>query len=1185
MARALILVLCLLALLPTPPEAAAATASLVRDIDPRRAEPGSGGAFGPLLSIGDKALFLAFEGGSGGELWVSDGSPLGTSLVRDLCSNGSCPFSPTFLGVLQGGVGILQVPMDVGGERWTEIWRSDGTRQGTRRLTAGNKGGPEPCPGPPQPAPVSIGTAVLFAGFDFATGCEPWATDGTAQGTRRLGDLSPGPSPSSPQSFTAAGGKAYFSTFSPGALWQSDGTPAGTRKVRSLSTDPFAGLRLVVAAGSRLFFVAPQDGDEMWVSDGTEAGTRPVSTFANPEPFGDPHIFSAVDGAVYFTAFEGTLKLWRSDETGTRALVSLAGSGYFGPSGVVKAGSRAVFVADAPGSPPRLWTTNGTAQTTAPLAGCPGGCPSPRGELVSLGGRVLFPATDPVLGTELWSTDGTGAGTVLVRDLCPGGCSSEPHGFTLQLGKAVFVAGGPTGTALWATDGTAAGTVRLADLRSEPAFDHLLSPVTIGRTLLFSAFGDGGAYQLWASDGTAEGTGPVTLFGGGRSSNPHDLTAFAGGLLFNACDESGCALWRSDGSFSGTVPLTATKVLPSSGFLSRPSVSGGLAFFIRDEAASGGPRIWRTDGTNAGSFPVTPPGLGELGEPVTFGGRTVFLASPEGGASALWESDGTVAGTRKRFDLSADLRFPRALTALAPELYFVADSGATSNQLWRSDGTAAGTRQITAFAVTSGFYDEPQLARAGSLVLFAAGDSFNRALWKTDGTAAGTSLVLTSSQARNPSSLFGLQGVVYFMAWTAEGRQGLWKSDGSAAGTVLLKSFKASVPPGPTEVPPALFTPLENRLFFVADDGERGRELWCTDGAPGDAVLVKDIAQGEASSNPSSLVVGGDLLFFTANDGEHGAELWQSDDMEDGTLLVQDLAPGGSSSNPKELTVVGSNLFFSADDGLTGTELWTYPLAGPAGCQPSDEALCLSGGRFRVTATWRDFQGHDGRGHAVALTGDTGYFWFFSPTNVEVILKVLDARSFNGHHWVYYGALSNVEYTLTITDTQTGAARRYVNPSGRLASVGDVQAFGPLGAKGAGLTFGPEGIPIEPVVGESRTAAKASVCVPDSLRLCLGGGRFAVEARWHDFQGNTGSGTAVPLSGDTGYFWFFSPTNVEVVLKVLDGRTLNNKFWVFYGALSNVEYTLTVTDTQTGVVKTYTNPSGRLGSVADTSAF
>jgi hypothetical protein len=82
-----------------------------------------------------------------------------------------------------------------------------------------------------------------------------------------------------------------------------------------------------------------------------------------------------------------------------------------------------------------------------------------------------------------------------------------------------------------------------------------------------------------------------------------------------------------------------------------------------------------------------------------------------------------------------------------------------------------------------------------------------------------------------------------------------------------------------------------------------------------------------------------------------------------------------------------------------------------------------------------------------------------------------------------------------------------------------------------------------------------------------------------------GTGTALALTGDTGYFWFFDPANVEVVTKVLDGRAVNAKFWLFYGALSSVEYTLTVVDTQTGAVKTYRNPSGTLGSRADTDAF
>ena len=57
------------------------------------------------------------------------------------------------------------------------------------------------------------------------------------------------------------------------------------------------------------------------------------------------------------------------------------------------------------------------------------------------------------------------------------------------------------------------------------------------------------------------------------------------------------------------------------------------------------------------------------------------------------------------------------------------------------------------------------------------------------------------------------------------------------------------------------------------------------------------------------------------------------------------------------------------------------------------------------------------------------------------------------------------------------------------------------------------------------------------------------------------------------------------MIKVLDARSINGRFWVFYGALSDVQYTITVTDTESGAVRTYENPQGRLASVADTSAF
>jgi hypothetical protein len=112
------------------------------------------------------------------------------------------------------------------------------------------------------------------------------------------------------------------------------------------------------------------------------------------------------------------------------------------------------------------------------------------------------------------------------------------------------------------------------------------------------------------------------------------------------------------------------------------------------------------------------------------------------------------------------------------------------------------------------------------------------------------------------------------------------------------------------------------------------------------------------------------------------------------------------------------------------------------------------------------------------------------------------------------------------------------------------------------------------------------VCLANSANLCLNSARFRVSVAWQaPAQGTSGSGTAIPFSSDSGYFWFFNSSNIELVVKVLDGTGINGYFWVFYGSLSNVQYTIYVTDTQTGITKIYTNPNGSFGSVGDTSAF
>jgi hypothetical protein len=130
----------------------------------------------------------------------------------------------------------------------------------------------------------------------------------------------------------------------------------------------------------------------------------------------------------------------------------------------------------------------------------------------------------------------------------------------------------------------------------------------------------------------------------------------------------------------------------------------------------------------------------------------------------------------------------------------------------------------------------------------------------------------------------------------------------------------------------------------------------------------------------------------------------------------------------------------------------------------------------------------------------------------------------------------------------------------------EVEAFyGPSSAS-------PHGGPYTLVVTGGGGGVPTGSCTANSTTMCLSNDRFAVSATWRSNDGNSGNGQAVRLTGDTGYFTFFSASNVEAVVKILNGCGLNSRYWVFAGGLTNVNVVITVRDAQTGTTKTYTNP-------------
>jgi large repetitive protein len=184
-----------------------------------------------------------------------------------------------------------------------------------------------------------------------------------------------------------------------------------------------------------------------------------------------------------------------------------------------------------------------------------------------------------------------------------------------------------------------------------------------------------------------------------------------------------------------------------------------------------------------------------------------------------------------------------------------------------------------------------------------------------------------------PADLVAMNGQLFFTADDGIHGRELWLSNGTPGGTHLVKDIN----PGTTGSNPLYLTVVRtavgNRLFFSADDGLRGRELWVSDGTMLGTHIARDINPGPADSEPTDLVAFKHSLFFAANDGLHGRELWRSDGTRDGTFIVRDINLGPASSTPKDLTVanftrlngttVDFALFFRADDGIHGAELWS----------------------------------------------------------------------------------------------------------------------------------------------------------------------------------------------------------------------------------------------------------------------
>jgi ELWxxDGT repeat protein len=570
-------------------------------------------------------------------------------------------------------------------------------------------------------------------------------------------------------------------------------------------------------------------------------------------------------------------------------------------------------------------------------------------DLTAVNGKLFFVTDNNAASTEsLWVTGGKAQGAVKLAaiDDTNGNLPSNSPPYAVLNGTVYFMSTASSGgIGLFKSDGTTAGTSEVAALAGPG--ENLTAA---GGKIYFTENGSSGL-QLWVSDGTASGTTEVSTFG--PSSSMVSISALGSSVYFSI-EQVGGPIGPGGPGGPGIPGIPATTTSPggpgipattaSPGGPDLPGIPGtttspggpGLPIPVSPASPGGpvSPQLWTSNGTSGGTVQLTNFASGGSVRSLTpVGGQMAFIGDDGTHGDELWTSNGTPSGTKALTafnNLSID-----SLQNVNGAFYFDAyDSTKSAGQLWASDGTSTGTVPLTTAGGT--YQGALDFTAVGSTVYFvgvaasATDGTSSMQLWAINGKTAAP-VAPNISWASAPSELTALNSSTLLFTANDGSGEALWKSDGTASGTTELKeinpglagSFSSNYPYNAGNNSYADPVVVGGVVYYSADDGTDGQELWKSDGTPGDTVMVKDIDPGPASSSPQSLTDVDGTLYFVAHDGSGANQLWITDGTAGGTSLVQSFTPAqNQSSNPSNLSVIGGTLYFTATDGIDGGQLW-----------------------------------------------------------------------------------------------------------------------------------------------------------------------------------------------------------------------------------------------------------------------